>query len=470
MTESISPTTLKGWKSIADYFGRDASTVMRWAAQRGLPVRRLPGEGRSSVYALPDELAAWLATAGSAGSPVSLDSAAVISPAAPGPATPEPVRAVVVPPVAQPARRIALLGVAAAMIVAAAALIAAISGPAGPAFPRTFHDAATERAYLAATYDLNLRTPASLDRARAEFGAIIARDPTAAPAYAALGETYLLLREYSVFPGDEAYRAAAAAERAAIALDPDLVAAHRALAFVAFWGDRDIPTARDEFSRARAFAPHDAQTWHWYATALSANGEAAAALDAIGEARRLAPESTPIAADYGLVAYLAGRRADGLAALNAVAAGSPTHMSTHRYLADLALARGDGATYLAEAAIACRLKNDDVEGAAVIADRAAFAHGGQAALLASIAARLDRRTAANAHFDRARIAALQGRTAAALDELRRAGEAHEAAMASMPGEIDLHGLAGNPAFEAMQPRATLAAAAAAAAARGIAIP
>lgn len=455
VTESISRDALKGWKSIADYFGRDASTVMRWAAQRGLPVRRLPGEGRSSVYALPDELAAWLATAGSMATDVPVAPAAVPMVAAPPPLPPP---ATALPPIARPqARRIAFLGVAVAASAATIAAIVAMRTPAGPAPHPVFHNAATERAYLAATYDLDLRTPASLDRARAAFGGIIARDPAAAPAYAALGETYLLLREYTAFPSAEAYRAAAAAERAAIALSPDLVAAHRALAFVAFWGDHDIATARAEFARARSLDPQDAQTWHWYATALSANGEQLAALDAIQQARRLAPESTPIAADYGLVAYLAGRRAEGLAALHAVAVGSPDHMSTHRYLADLALARGDGATYLAEAAIACRLKEDGVEGGVLTADRAAFARGGEAGLLASIAARLDRRTGVNTHFDRARIASLQGRTAAALDELHRAAEAHEAAMASIAGEIDLRGLADNPEFGAMLPRASLAA-------------
>jgi tetratricopeptide (TPR) repeat protein len=50
-----------GWKSIARYLGRDRTTAMRWAAERGLPVRRLPGGKRGSVYALGPELDAWMA-------------------------------------------------------------------------------------------------------------------------------------------------------------------------------------------------------------------------------------------------------------------------------------------------------------------------------------------------------------------------------------------------------------------------
>src|ERR1700756_4894689 len=51
---------LNSWKSIAAYFERDERTVKRWESQRGLPVHRVPGAGRSSVYAYTDELAEWL--------------------------------------------------------------------------------------------------------------------------------------------------------------------------------------------------------------------------------------------------------------------------------------------------------------------------------------------------------------------------------------------------------------------------
>ncbi len=134
-------------------------------------------------------------------------------------------------------------------------------------------------------------------------------------------------------------------------------------------------------------------------------------------------------------------------------------MSTHRYLADLALARGDGATYLAEAAIACRLRDDAAEGAALAAERAAFARGGDAALLATIAAARARAvTPAGGHVALAKAMALQGRVAAADDELRLAAAAHEPSLAEVPGEIMLLGLAGQPEYDTLRQRASLAAA------------
>ena len=51
---------LTGWKQIASYFGKDESTAKRWAAQRSLPIHRVPGQKRASVYAWSAELETWL--------------------------------------------------------------------------------------------------------------------------------------------------------------------------------------------------------------------------------------------------------------------------------------------------------------------------------------------------------------------------------------------------------------------------
>ena len=54
------PERLDSWKEIAGYLRRDAGTVRRWEKELGLPVRRLPGRGRS-VFAYRSEIDAWLA-------------------------------------------------------------------------------------------------------------------------------------------------------------------------------------------------------------------------------------------------------------------------------------------------------------------------------------------------------------------------------------------------------------------------
>ncbi len=50
---------LESWKKIADYLGRDVTTVRRWERHEGLPVHRLLHKKLGSVYAYSTELDAW---------------------------------------------------------------------------------------------------------------------------------------------------------------------------------------------------------------------------------------------------------------------------------------------------------------------------------------------------------------------------------------------------------------------------
>jgi TolB-like protein/TolA-binding protein len=58
--EPASGKRLDSWKEIAAFFGRTDRTVKRWENERGLPVHRVPGGGRSAVFAYTTELADWL--------------------------------------------------------------------------------------------------------------------------------------------------------------------------------------------------------------------------------------------------------------------------------------------------------------------------------------------------------------------------------------------------------------------------
>jgi adenylate cyclase len=51
---------LDSWKEIAAYLGRGERTVKRWETERKLPVHRVPGGGRSAVFAYAGELTEWL--------------------------------------------------------------------------------------------------------------------------------------------------------------------------------------------------------------------------------------------------------------------------------------------------------------------------------------------------------------------------------------------------------------------------
>jgi hypothetical protein len=62
----VSPPSsqLRGWKEIAGCLRVSERSAKRWEATRGLPIHRVPGAARDAVFALSDELDAWLRRGG----------------------------------------------------------------------------------------------------------------------------------------------------------------------------------------------------------------------------------------------------------------------------------------------------------------------------------------------------------------------------------------------------------------------
>lgn len=54
------PDVLTSWKEISDYFGKGVRTVQRWEMEQGLPVHRSDSGGGRGIFAIPEELDAWV--------------------------------------------------------------------------------------------------------------------------------------------------------------------------------------------------------------------------------------------------------------------------------------------------------------------------------------------------------------------------------------------------------------------------
>ena len=267
---------LNGWKEIAGYVARDIRTVERWEKQRGLPVRRVPGAGRATVYARISELEEWLASKPLENEIVSAHPENVHPEAAPAvsistemrveePFTYAPVPAEVHAAPTRGTRTLLYMSlVLACLLVPTAFLLlrhARASAEATSGAPKAAVIASVphsvvpgvEESYLRGSYLVEQRTPESLSQALESFQSAIAHDPSYAPGYAGLASTYNLLREYSVMPDADAYPKAREAAERAIALDPDLAEAHVSLAFVTYYGYLDAAKAEQEFkNRDRA--------------------------------------------------------------------------------------------------------------------------------------------------------------------------------------------------------------------------
>jgi TolB-like protein/Tfp pilus assembly protein PilF len=74
---------LDSWKEIAAYLNRDVTTVQRWEKREGMPIHRHVHDKRGSVYALTEELDAWIQSRSSRADQPEKKPEAEITPAAP---------------------------------------------------------------------------------------------------------------------------------------------------------------------------------------------------------------------------------------------------------------------------------------------------------------------------------------------------------------------------------------------------
>ncbi|HTW32016.1 MAG TPA: tetratricopeptide repeat protein [Candidatus Sulfotelmatobacter sp.] len=399
----VSDHRLDSWKEIAAFFHRAERTVRRWETERGLPVHRVPGGGRSAVFAYTSELGDWLK--GRSAELAADDSAeleAVAEPDKPAsptlaeipalaeviematPAVPTPavaanpaVHPTTAPSRFQPARLAAWI----VPLLFAAAVIFYISFGHDSFHARAFagrHESSAEAQdlYLKGRYFWDRRTPEDLNKAIDYFTQAIVKDPSSAQAYVGLADCYNLLREFGAMPPNEAYPRAISAAQRAVDLDDSSAEAHLSLAFGSFWWSWRGVTAEREFRRAIELDPKLVRGHHWYATYLMGVHRYAEGLDQIQQAQRLDPSSAAILADKGIMLWSAGRRSEGQALLEQVAASEPTLSSTHDYLGRIAWQQKNYVKALAEFRRFAELRNDRDGLALADAREKGFAAGG----------------------------------------------------------------------------------------------
>jgi TolB-like protein/Flp pilus assembly protein TadD len=156
-------------------------------------------------------------------------------------------------------------------------------------------DAAAYDAYLRARYFCNKRTRDDLTRANGYFRAALDLDPTYAPAYAGLADTYALLGTIgfdAIPPRDAMPRARAAALRA-LEIDDSMAEAHASLGYVRLSYEWDWHGAEEAFRRSLACNSAYSAAHHWYGHCLFALGRLDDAAARMDQALVLDPLSIP---------------------------------------------------------------------------------------------------------------------------------------------------------------------------------
>ncbi len=465
-------TRLVGWKDIAAYLGKTDRTVKRWGRDRGLPVHRVPGTAKTSVYAYSNELDRWLENTDGATEDRTEEPVQSLTPPEPIPDPIFPLRApVTAPPTTRPPsllRRkwllagLALLLAAATLDIAvrlravplAVALRGLLGGHAKANAPLAVSEAERRAAsdfYLRGRYEWNQRTPASLHRALDLFTQAIVHNPGDARAYAGLADTYDLLREYSTDADSDAFPRAIAAAKKAVALDDSLAEAHRALAFAEMYGVWDFAGAEAEFRRAIALDPKDPQARRWFANALSVGGRYPEALAQMDKAQELDPTSHATMADKGWLLYNAGRAHEGIELLKEVEHSAPEFYSPHSYLMQIALDLRDYPSFLSVGQLTAQSCGVAALLDTIASSRAGYKRDGERGLLQALYTKEKQYYAmGKAHAPLlARVCLMKAKTGEALDVMEEAFARKDIEVLAFLSQTDLLTLKDDPRYQAL---------------------
>jgi serine/threonine-protein kinase len=204
------------------------------------------------------------------------------------------------------------------------------TGPVAP--PRYTQNERAYHLYLRGRYHWNRRNREGVAEAIRYFEQTIAADPTYAPAYTGLADSYALELDYRSIPVADGMERAKREARRALELDETLAEAHTSLGWVTFIYDWDWEAARREFRRAIELNPSYATAHQWYAFLHAAHGRFDEAVAEAMLAADLDPLSVSIRRSVGWAMYYARRGDQALDHLRRAAAMDPTSGETFRNL------------------------------------------------------------------------------------------------------------------------------------------
>lgn len=298
--------------------------------------------------------------------------------------------------------------------------------------------------YLLGKYQLDLRTPESLDAALAHFQAALARDPRDALAWVGLAETYSARAGHSSqMPLQEGYERARDAVERALGLDPALAAAYATLCDIQSTYDWDWKAADDSIQRALQLAPHDSRVLMKAANLDTAMGRLDRAIARYREAIGLDPLRAGLQYNLARIHLARGHFADAERFARRAVELSPGAGGVHLLIAQIRLAEGRPA----EAQAALALDTSPVwklYGNALIA----FAGGRSGASDAAVA-QLAADYGNEAAYQVAEVHAFRGERDLAFEWLERAYHQRDGGLIEIRTSAYLGNLRADPRFGAL---------------------
>lgn len=217
-------------------------------------------------------------------------------------------------------------------------------------------DPQAHEAYLKGRYYWNKRSEESLKKAVEHFEAAVHGDPTYAPAYAALADSYNQLGTVLLGSNPPSLMRPRAAKAAieALQIDPDLAEARATLGYVKHY-DWQWAEAERELRRALELNPSYALAYIWYANLLVSQKRFDEAVAQVRKAEELDPLSMVVLTNAGWTLYYAGQAAEAVEKYRRALALDPNYIQAHSRLGDAYRRLGRFDEAIREAGIAVAL-------------------------------------------------------------------------------------------------------------------
>jgi len=307
--------------------------------------------------------------------------------------------------------------------------------------------------YLKGRFFWNKRTGDDLRKSIEYLKQAVAKDPGYALAYAALADSYGLLRFYGGASPAESVVPAQAAAKKALELDDSLAEAHASLGLIAT-EELDLKRAVTEQERAIQLNPNYATAHHWLGLGLATLRQPDRSIAELKRALELDPLSMIINADLSIICLYAGRYDDAEAQARKTLEIDPRSFVAHYYLgAALQLTRRLKEA-IPEFQKAVELNNDPYS-IAMLAQ--AYARNGQTDEARKLLAHLNEmaKSAEVPEYALALVYTSLGEKERAIEALERGfAGGNKSYLFLLPGDPFLDDLRGDPRFEELVQKIT----------------
>ncbi len=307
--------------------------------------------------------------------------------------------------------------------------------------------------YLKGRFFWNKRTGDDLRKSIEYLKQAIAKDPGYALAYAALADSYGLLRFYGGASPAESVVPAETAAKKALELDDSLAEAHASLGLIAT-EELDLNRGVKEQERAIQLNPNYATAHHWLGLAFATLRQADRSIAELKRALELDPLSMIINADLSIIYLYAGRYDAAEAQARKTLEIDPRSFVAHYYLGAALQRTSRLKEAIPEFQKAVELNNDPYS-IAMLAQ--AYARNGQTDQARKLLAHLNEmaKSAEVPEYALALVYTSLGEKERAIEALERGfAGGNKSYLFLLPGDPFLDDLRGDPRFEALVQKIT----------------